>query len=126
MGYTFRLSVTTENFGDRWGYAQMRLPPNQPPKNGNCSVTPQVVEALVQEINISCDYWEDEDASPHDQLIYNFYVERIDKPSDWYPLYKGPQRQGNFTLAPWPGSKMVRVKLCVEDRQGGRTEAATV
>ena len=125
MGYTFKLSVSADNFGDQWGYALMRLPPNQPPKNGNCSIKPQKVEALIEEINISCDYWEDEDGRPNDQLIYNFYVERIDKSSDWYPLYKGPQRQGSFTLAPWPGSNMVMVKLCVEDRQGGRTEAAT-
>ena len=121
--YTFKLSVTADSFNGQWGYANMRLPPNQPPVNGSCRVSPLVVEALIQEINISCDQWEDIDGAPNDQLTYNFLVERIGVSDDWYPLYKGPRSQGKFTLAPWSDSPFVKVYMYVEDRQGGKTKA---
>lgn len=83
-------------------------------------MSPLVVEALVEEINITCLGWEDDDGG-HDELMYNFFVERLGFSGDWYPLYRGPQWLGNFTLAPWSDSRYVRVYVYVEDRQGGRT-----
>ena len=77
----------------------------------------------MQEINISCNQWVDIDGAPNDQLTYNFLVERLGVSDDWYPLYKGPQYQGNFTLAPWSDSSFVKVLMYVEDRQGGKTLA---
>ncbi len=79
------------------------------------------MRALVDEIEIVCSDWMDEDsAQVNDQLKYNFYVERIGS-DDWYPLYRGPQSSGLFCLAPWGVKPFVRVFMEVEDRQGGRT-----
>ena len=122
--YTFHLKVTSANFGDLWGYSKMRLPANQPPTNGTCTVNRDVVQALVDPVTIVCDKWVDEDGgSRNNQLTYNFFVERFGSSDDWYPLYRGPRNTTSFYLAPWIDSAFVKVYMYVEDRQGGKTLA---
>ncbi len=99
----------------------MRLSPNESPKHGTCSVEPHRVEALVNELAIFCDDWEDKE---HDQLTYSFWVQRYSDPEDWYPLYYGPHDTGVYSLGPWSAEeRAVKVFMYVEDKQGGRTLA---
>nr|XP_006822225.1 PREDICTED: polycystin-1-like [Saccoglossus kowalevskii] len=122
-GYTFTLTVTaTDDSFSSPGMAEMFLPPNYPPSNGECEVQPRISTALEMYLSFSCRDWEDED-NVVEPLIYSLAVNRlsdVDSEQEIYILYSGLRKNNEVTTP--VGLELtgyeLTVTILVEDKWG--------
>ncbi|EMP42502.1 Polycystin-1 [Chelonia mydas] len=127
VNYSFTLSASQPG-GQLQGGSSITLTPNNPPRGGVCTLTPEhdlyLLETLV---SYQCTGWVDEDSSPV-QLIYTLIAERC--PPDGrhcqhFCLYRGIKSSfGTFLPAATGGRRTaVNVLVELEDSQGAKTLA---
>ncbi|KAG7324819.1 hypothetical protein KOW79_011135 [Hemibagrus wyckioides] len=128
--YIFRLNVSQPATG-LWGSASIALIQNQPPKAGNCTLSPEdSVQLLQNVVSFNCSGWMDEDANCA-QLIYALQVAQCENPGtqcSLITLYRGTQNTYG-TLVPLgrtrPGydASIITVMVTIEDNLGAKVTA---
>nr|XP_023957563.1 polycystin-1-like isoform X1 [Chrysemys picta bellii]XP_042697021.1 polycystin-1-like isoform X1 [Chrysemys picta bellii]XP_042697022.1 polycystin-1-like isoform X1 [Chrysemys picta bellii]XP_042697023.1 polycystin-1-like isoform X1 [Chrysemys picta bellii] len=126
VNYSFTLSASQPG-GELQGGSSITLTPNNPPRGGVCTLTPEhnlyLLETLV---SYQCTGWVDEDSSPV-QLIYTLIAERCSpggRHCQHFCLYRGIKSSfGTFLPAAPGGSRTVNVLVELEDSQGAKTLA---
>ncbi|CAM2101941.1 unnamed protein product [Caretta caretta] len=127
VNYSFMLSASQPG-GELQGGSSITLTPNNPPRGGVCTLTPEhdlyLLETLV---SYQCTGWVDEDSSPV-QLIYTLIAERC--PPDGrhcqhFCLYRGIKSSFGTFLPAATGGRHTAVNVLVEleDSQGAKTLA---
>ncbi|XP_073166530.1 polycystin-1-like isoform X4 [Lepidochelys kempii] len=127
VNYSFTLSASQPG-GELQGGSSITLTPNNPPRGGVCTLTPEhdlyLLETLV---SYQCTGWVDEDSSPV-QLIYTLIAERC--PPDGrhcqhFCLYRGIKSSFGTFLPAATGGRHTAVNVLVEleDSQGAKTLA---
>ena len=122
--YRFELTVTESNRDeDDFGFASFTLPPNSPPKNGSCSISPQRGITLSTQFTFSCSRWIDDDLP----LEYQFSTGRHMDASrrDRVIIYRGFQNRYVADSLPAGSANnnyTIYVFAKVSDRFGGETE----
>nr|XP_032640980.1 polycystin-1-like isoform X5 [Chelonoidis abingdonii] len=127
VNYSFTLSASQPG-GELQGGSSITLTPNNPPRGGVCTLTPEhhlyLLETLV---SYQCTGWVDEDSSPV-QLIYTLIAEQCSpdgRHCQHFCLYRGIKSSfSTFLPAAIGGSRTtVNVLVELEDSQGAKTLA---
>uniref|UniRef100_A0A452J302 Polycystin 1, transient receptor potential channel interacting n=1 Tax=Gopherus agassizii TaxID=38772 RepID=A0A452J302_9SAUR len=127
VNYSFTLSASQPG-GELQGGSSITLTPNNPPRGGICTLTPEhnlyLLETLV---SYQCTGWVDEDSSPV-QLIYTLIAEQCSPNSrhcQHFCLYRGIKSSFSTFLPAATGSSRTTVNILVEleDSQGAKTLA---
>nr|XP_025033882.1 LOW QUALITY PROTEIN: polycystin-1-like [Pelodiscus sinensis] len=127
VNYTFTLSAS-EPGGELQGASSISLTPNNPPRGGVCTLTPEHNLYLLETpVSYQCTGWRDDDSSPV-QLIYTLTAERCSpegRHCQAFTLYRGIQSSFSIFLpAATSGSlSTVHVLVELEDSQGAKTLA---
>ena len=120
MAYTFSLLIKDLR-SNTSGQASLELPPNLPPRGGECRLFPPKVVALETKVTVTCQNWTDSD-NAHMTLYYKIYAEHYDAElgdSVTYSIYHGTRTTNTFYLSPWPGVAAngdVNVIVMVQDQ----------
>uniref|UniRef100_A0A8C8VMG7 Polycystin 1, transient receptor potential channel interacting n=1 Tax=Pelusios castaneus TaxID=367368 RepID=A0A8C8VMG7_9SAUR len=124
VNYTFTVSASQPG-GQLQGGSSITLTPNNPPRGGVCSLTPEhslyLLETLV---SYQCTGWVDEDSSPV-QMIYTLIAEWCSpggRRCQRFCLYRGIKSSFS-TLLPAAADSTVNVLVELEDSQGAKTLA---
>ncbi|XP_050776799.1 polycystin-1-like isoform X5 [Gopherus flavomarginatus] len=127
VNYSFTLSASQPG-GELQGGSSITLTPNNPPRGGICTLTPEhnlyLLETLV---SYQCTGWVDEDSSPV-QLIYTLIAEQCSpngRHCQHFCLYRGIKSSFSTFLPAATGSSRSTVNILVEleDSQGAKTLA---
>ncbi|KAM7146056.1 polycystin-1-like isoform 2-T3 [Macrochelys suwanniensis] len=127
VNYSFMLSASQPG-GELQGGSSITLTPNNPPRGGVCTLTPEhnlyLLETLV---SYQCTGWVDEDSSPG-QLIYTLIAERCSpdgRHCQPFCLYRGIKSSFSTFLPAAAGGSRTTVNVLVEleDSQGAKTLA---
>ena len=95
----------------------LQIPPNRPPRNGSCLISPSSGYALQTKFGFSCQNWKDED-NKNSPFIY--WVTLRNEEGKRNILLRGIQSSGSVDLP--PGKNVddwkVMVQVLVEDSLG--------